>query len=119
MPWNAKPDAGRLAAGIPKSIYWASDPRGISQVGCVYTTQGFEFDYCGIIFGRDLRFDPVAGRWVGDRSESCDPVVSRSGDAFLDLVKNTYRVLLTRGLKGCYVYFQDDAAKAFSRSRIE
>lgn len=119
MPWNAKPDAGTLGAGIPKSIYWASDQRGINQVGCVYTAQGFEFDYCGVIFGHDLRFDPVTGGWVGDRSESRDPVVSRSGDAFVDLVKNTYRVLLTRGLKGCYVYFQDDATRAFFRSRIE
>jgi hypothetical protein len=119
MPWNARPDAGRLAPGIPKSDFWASDPRGINQVGCVYTAQGFEFDYCGVIFGRDLRFDPEVGRWVGDRTESRDPVVSRSGGAFLDLVKNTYRVLLTRGLKGCYVYFQDAPTKAFFRSRIE
>jgi DUF2075 family protein len=119
MPWNARPDEGKLAAGIPKSIYWASDPRGINQVGCVYTAQGFEFDYCGVIFGRDLRFDAAGGHWIGDPSESRDPVVSRSADAFIDLVKNTYRVLLTRGLKGCYVFFQDDATKAFVRSRIE
>ena len=119
MPWNARPDAGRLAVGLPKSIFWASDPRGINQVGCVYTAQGFEFDYCGVIFGRDLRFDPVAAAWVGDRTESRDPVVAKSAEGFLELVKNTYRVLLTRGLKGCYVYFQDDATKAFFRSRIE
>ena len=61
MPWNAKPDAGRLAAGIPSSNFWASDPRGINQVGCVYTAQGFEFDSCGVIFGRDLRFEADAG----------------------------------------------------------
>ena len=40
--------------GIPKSDFWASDPTGIDQVGCVYTAQGFEFDYVGVIFGRDL-----------------------------------------------------------------
>src|SRR5262249_20938299 len=119
MPWNAKPDAGKLATGIPKSIFWASDSRGINQVGCVYTAQGFEFDYCGVIFGRGLRFDPVAGRWIGDQRESRDPIVSRSREKFLDLVKNTYRVLLTRGLKGCYVYFLDEGTKAFVRSRIE
>jgi DUF2075 family protein len=50
MPWNAKPDAGRLAPGIPKSNFWASDPRGIDQVGCVYTAQGFEYDYARVIF---------------------------------------------------------------------
>jgi hypothetical protein len=119
MPWNAKPDAGRLAAGIPSSNFWASDPRGVNQVGCVYTAQGFEFDYCGVIFGRDLRFDATAAQWVGDHTESRDPQVRRSGEAFLALVKNTYRVLLTRGLKGCYVFFQDEATRAFVRSRIE
>lgn len=61
MPWNAKPDSTRLARGIPKSHYWSSDPAGIYQVGCVYTAQGFEFDYVGVIFGRNLRYDAHAG----------------------------------------------------------
>jgi uncharacterized protein len=119
MPWNAKGDAGKLARGIPKSDYWASDPAGVNQVGCVYTAQGFEFDYCGVIFGRDLRYDPAAAAWTGDRSESRDGAVLKAhGDDFLRLVKNTYRVLLTRGLKGCYIFFQDAATKAFFRSRM-
>jgi DUF2075 family protein len=119
MPWNAKPDAGRLADGIPKANYWASDPRGIDQVGCIYTAQGFEFDYAGLIWGGDLRYDPRAGQWIGDPSQSADPVVKRSKDQFLDLVKNTYRVLLTRGMKGCYVHFVDEDTRNFVRSRIE
>jgi uncharacterized protein len=119
MPWNAKPDNTRLAEGIPKSHYWASDPRGINQVGCVYTAQGFEFDYAGVIIGRDLRYKPATGTWIGDKTISHDSVVKRSGDRFADLVKNTYRVLLTRGLKGCYVYFEDDETRKFVQSRID
>jgi DUF2075 family protein len=119
MPWNARPDATRLAAGIPPSTYWASDPNGINQVGCVYTAQGFEFDYVGVIFGRDLRWDPAAAEWIGDSSESFDSIVKRSGDRFTDLVKRTYRVLLTRGMKGCYVYFEDPATQDYLRSRLE
>jgi DUF2075 family protein len=111
MPWNAKPDAGRLAPGIPPSNFWASDPNGINQVGCVYTAQGFEFDYVGVIWGRDLRWDPETNVWIGDPSHSHDSIVKRSGDRFTDLVKRTYRVLLTRGLKGCGVYFEDAATK--------
>jgi hypothetical protein len=118
MPWNAREDAGKLAKGIPKSDFWASDPLGIEQVGCVYTAQGFEFDYVGVIFGFDLRYDPVAGSWIGDSTESQDSVVKRSGDSFLNLVKNTYRVLLTRGLKGCYVTFLDQPTRDFVRSRL-
>jgi uncharacterized protein len=119
MPWNARPDSGRLAGGIPKSDFWASDPGGLEQVGCVYTAQGFEFDYVGVIFGRDLRYDASLGRWIGDKSESHDHVVKRSGERFLDLVKNTYRVLLTRGMKGCRVHFLDAATRDYVRSRLE
>jgi uncharacterized protein len=119
MPWNANSDKGRLASGIPKESFWASDPRGIDQVGCIYTAQGFEFDYVGIIWGPDLRYDPQRGQWIGDRTQSADRMVKSSGDQFMDLVKNTYRVLLTRGMKGCYVYFMDEDTRNFVRSRIE
>jgi ATP:corrinoid adenosyltransferase len=119
MPWNAKPDAGRLAKGIPKSNFWASDPGGLGQVGCVYTAQGFEFDYVGVIFGLDLRYDWKTNAWVGDRTKSFDTVVRRSGDQFMELVKNTYRVLLTRGIKGCYVHFMDDDTRRFVQSRMK
>jgi hypothetical protein len=117
--WNAKQDAGRLAVGIPKSVFWASDPAGINQVGCVYTAQGFEFDYVGVIFGLDLRYDPKTATWVGDSTQSHDSIVRRSKDMFTDMVKNTYRVLLTRGMKGCYVYFMDENTRNFFRSRME
>ncbi len=118
-PWNAKPDAGRLAPGIPKSNFWAYDPEGINQIGCIYTAQGFEFDYVGVIFGKDLIHDLDVGGWTGDRSESHDSVVKRSGDQFIELVKNTYRVLFSRGMKGCYVHFIDKDTERFFRSRIE
>jgi len=119
-PWNAKPDAGRLAKGVPESHLWARDPAGIDQVGCIYTAQGFEFDYAGLIFGRDLVFRPREG-WVGQPQESFDSGLKRGTplDEFTDLVKNSYRVLLSRGLKGCYVYFMDEPTRTFVESRME
>jgi len=118
-PWNARSGVTGLARGIPREIYWAHDPGGIDQIGCVYTAQGFEFDYVGIIWGPDLVYDLGAGQWRGDRKMSKDWIVSRSGNQFTDLVKNTYRVLLSRGLKGCYMYFIDKDTEAFVRSRTE
>ena len=118
-PWNARPEARRLARGIPKALLWAHDPRGIDQVGCVYTAQGFEFDYVGVIWGRDLTYDLDRQAWVGNPAQSYDSVVKRAKGQFVDLVKNTYRVLLTRGLKGCFVYFADKDTERFVRSRIE
>lgn len=118
-PWNAKPDAKRLARNVPKATLWAFDPRGIDQVGCVYTAQGFEFDYVGVIWGRDLRFDYQRQEWTADRSHSHDSVVKRGGDRFVDFVKNTYRVLLSRGLKGCYLYFEDAETAKYVLGRTE
>lgn len=117
-PWNAKPEARRLAKGIPRAPLWAYSPGGENQVGCIYTAQGFEFDYVGVIIGADLIYRPSEG-WMGDKRNSYDSIVKRSGDRFVELVKNTYRVLLTRGMKGCYVCFLDKATEDFFRSRTE
>src|SRR5450756_2693562 len=97
-PWNARPETARLPAGVPSSNLWAYEPNGIDQIGCVYTAQGFEFDYVGVIFGTDLKFNPDNSTWEGHPENSKDNQVSGSED-FLKLVKNTYRVLLTRGMK--------------------
>ncbi len=67
-PWNAKPEARRLAKGIPKSMFWATGPGGVEQVGCIYTAQGFEFDYAAVIWGSDLVIRD--GQWVGQAAAS-------------------------------------------------
>jgi len=118
-PWNARPNATRLQRNIPKANLWAYDPNGINQIGCIYTAQGFEFDYVGVIFGEDLVYDLDSQEWKGNRGNSADTVVSRSGDKFLELTKNTYRVLLSRGMKGCYVYFMNKDTERFFKSRME
>jgi hypothetical protein len=70
----------------------------------------------GVIFGRDLVYE---SGWRGDRKVSQDPVVKNSrGEVFLTLVKQTYRVLLTRGVKGCYLFFEDSDTKDFFLSRM-
>ena len=103
-PWNAKPD--KRVPDAPESHYWASDERGFGQVGCVYTAQGFEYDWAGVIFGPDfVRRD---GRWVARREHSHDPAVRRASEEhFHLLVRNTYKVLLTRGMRGVCVYSTD------------
>jgi uncharacterized protein len=120
MPWNAKPDKSRLAPGIPRSHLWASEPGGLEQVGCIYTAQGFEFDHVGVIWGRDLVHRGRRG-WVGQPEHSHDGGLKRgtSPERFTELVKNTYRVLLSRGLRGCTVHFLDEPTRDFVLSRIE
>lgn len=118
-PWDARPEARRLAPEIPPASLWAYDPNGINQIGCIYTAQGFEFDYVGVIFGEDLVYNFDEQKWQGNKENSSDNVVRRSKENFVDLIKNTYRVLLSRGMKGCYVYFMNKDTERFFKSRIE
>ena len=120
MPWDAKPGAKKLAKEIPPASLWATDPRGINQIGCVYTAQGFEYDFAAVIWGADLVIRD--GTRVGQPTESRDSGLKRNlkkGDVdFVDLVKNTYRVLLTRGMRGCWIYFVDEETREFVKRRI-
>ena len=118
-PWDARPEARKLAKGIPKATLWADDPNGINQVGCVYNAQGFEFDYVGVIVGPDLRYNFDRQAWEGHPENSHDAVVKRDRERFTDLTKNTYRVLFSRGMKGCFAYFMDKDTERFFRSRME
>jgi len=120
MTWEAKNESKKLAPGIPKAALWAYDPNGVNQIGSIYTIQGFEFDYVGVIFAEDLVYDPNKKEWAGISQNSCDPQVKKAkGEDFVKYVKNVYRTLLTRGMKGCYVYFMDKNTENYFRSRIE
>ncbi|OZM73176.1 ATP-binding protein [Amycolatopsis antarctica] len=112
-PWNAKPNT--RVPDAPESYYWASDDRGFNQVGCIYTAQGFEYDWAGVLFGPDfVRRDD---KWVALREESHDPAVKKAGEfEFPALIRNTYKVLLTRGMRGVCLYSTDAETHEFLRS---
>ncbi|GGO30244.1 DUF2075 domain-containing protein [Micromonospora parathelypteridis] len=117
-PWNVRSE--RSVGEAPGSAFWATDPNGFGQVGCVYTAQGFEYDWSGVIIGPDL----VArdGRLVTRREESKDSSIrSRKsvGDGEVDrLIRNTYKVLLTRGMRGTVLYATDPETREFLRDLV-
>jgi uncharacterized protein len=102
-PWNLRSD--KTLNGIPPSSLWATDDAGFGQVGCIYTAQGFEYDYGGVIMGADLVWRE--DHWEPSPAASRDPDL-RHADNFDELVRNTYKVLLTRGLLGCIIYSVDE-----------
>ncbi|GAA2914176.1 ATP-binding protein [Actinoplanes cyaneus] len=110
-PWNVKND--RSVGDAPGSPFWATDPNGFGQVGCVYTAQGFEYEWSGVIIGPDL----VArnGRLVTRRSECKDPAFRKSvpDDVVDQLIRNTYKVLLTRGMRGTTLVSDDPETRDF------
>ena len=108
---------------------WLVAPGSIEQVGCIHTCQGLELDYVGVIIGPDMLF--------ADGAVQTDPLKRSSQDQTLRgyrgkwrkdaelrqradrIVRNTYKTLMTRGMKGCYVYCCDPALADFLRSRIK
>jgi DUF2075 family protein len=114
LPWNAKP--GKKTRDAPSASLWATNPRGIDQVGCIYTAQGFEYDYGGVILGADLVWR--TDHWEADSTQSRDPIVKRA-ENFPELAKHTYKVLLTRGLLGCAVYSVDRETREFLHDLLE
>lgn len=117
MSWN-----------LGNSIF-ALDDTSIDQIGCIHTSQGLEFDYVGVIIGDDMRF--VANHVVTDYTKRAKTDQSMKGIKKLakaspaeaqargeEMIKNTYRTLMTRGMKGCYVYCTDPALRDYLRHRL-
>jgi uncharacterized protein len=106
-PWNVKGD--RAAGGAPPAALWATESAGFGQVGCIYTAQGFEYDWNGVIIGPDLVWR--GNDWVAIRSANRDPDLrsqTRVSDLeFGRLLRNVYKVLLTRGMVGTILYSTD------------
>ena len=126
MPWETHDDIvkfGKLPKGYVKWFEWAYKPEGIKQVGCIYTAQGFEFDYAGVIIGEDLQYDPIQQLIITDKSKSKDPVLCMTRQeatmTFDQYVRNIYRVLMSRGMKGCYVYIMDEELRNYFKSRLK
>ncbi|GII60260.1 ATP-binding protein [Sphaerisporangium krabiense] len=116
-PWNVKDE--RAVGDAPPSALWATEPGGFGQVGCVFTAQGFEYDWNGVIIGPDL----VArdGKLVTVRSASKDPALTKKvSDAEADrLIRNSYKVLLTRGMVGTAIYAVDPETQRYFATMID
>ena len=105
-------------------VDWVNSPTSADEVGSIHTIQGYDLNYAGVVIGRDLRFDIEKQRMVLDRQNYFDAKGVENnrmlGIQFTDedirqFVLNIYRVLLTRGIKGTYVYVVDDALRAHLR----
>ncbi len=106
---------------------WILHPKSVEEIGCIHTCQGLEVDYVGVIVGPDLRVvegrlttNPLA-RAKTDKSlagytkeSKVDPIAANlKAD---EIIRNTYRTLMSRGMKGCYVYFTDPVTADYFRN---
>lgn len=110
--WNLKDDS-----------IWAINPNSFDQVGCIHTAQGLEFDYVGVLIGNDLRFDEKSGCIITDKhaiskDDKSSGIKSADDATARKLILNTYKTLLTRGQKGCFVYCEDKALREYIKRLI-
>lgn len=139
-PWLSKKDskAADIVIGDNYARQWNLDQDGslwiivensIEQVGCIHTCQGLEVDYIGVIIGPDLvvrdgqvvtspherdKHDKSIRGWKKLMKEQ--PALAQQETALI--IKNTYRTLMTRGMKGCYLYCTDQETAQYFESRL-
>jgi DUF2075 family protein len=106
---------------------WINSPNALDEVGSIHTVQGYDLNYAGVIIGRDLRFDTASGEIRFDRAHYFDKKGRENNrrrrlvytDAEIErYVKNIYAVLLTRGIRGTFVYVCDEALREHLRAFI-
>lgn len=108
---------------------WIMKPNSIEEVGCIHTCQGLELEYVGVIIGPDLIVRDGVVTTQPDKRAKQDKTIfgykSRLKETPVEttrqldlIIKNTYRTLMTRGMKGCYVYSEDEETRDFLRSRL-
>lgn len=117
MKWNLDTD-GSL---------WIIGEESVNEIGCIHTCQGLEVDYIGVVVGPDLIvkngkvLTQPAARAKSDRSvrgykKLLEEKPEEAKDTLRAIIKNTYRTLMTRGMKGCYVYFVDKETEDYFKS---
>lgn len=119
MSWN-------LEHGEPFAVADTS----INEIGCIHTSQGLEFDYVGVIIGDDIRYEN--GEVITDFTKRAKTDNSLKGIKSLyktnpeeaqkradEIIRNTYRTLLTRGMKGCYIYCVDPELEQYLKDRLK
>ncbi|WP_461813006.1 DNA/RNA helicase domain-containing protein [Faecalimonas sp.] len=107
-----------ISWNLKNTTTFAIDENSVNEAGCIHTSQGLEFAYVGVIIGDDLRYDN--GKIVTDFTKRARTDQSLKGIKKMykedpkkaekiadEIIKNTYRTLMTRGMKGCYVYCTD------------
>lgn len=134
FPWISRTEKNEIDIHIDnfhaqwnRTKSFATDKKSIDEVGCIHTTQGMEFEYIGLIIGDDFLYrdhkvitdytkhPDGANEFKRPHKRKVDP----NDEPIIDqLIRNTYRVLFTRGQKGCYIYCMDKELSEYIKRRI-
>ncbi|NBU23888.1 MAG: DUF2075 domain-containing protein, partial [Actinobacteria bacterium] len=106
-------------------VDWVNSPTSINEVGSIHTIQGYDLNYAGVIIGNDLQFDPVTKTFRFNRDSYFDAKgkennpaqgLKYSDEELLQFIINIYKVLMTRGVKGTFVFATNPGMRALINS---
>lgn len=140
--WNSKKDKNLYDVVIPEHKFqmrwnltddgslWIIKPDSVNEIGCIHTCQGLEMDYVGVIMGPDLIVrngkvltQPTArakdDKTVRGYKKLMEKRPEETKATLQAIITNTYRTLMTRGMKGCWVYFTDEETRDHFANAIQ
>lgn len=103
-------------------MLWATRDDGIMQAGCIHTSQGLEFDYCGVIIGNDLAIDEnniIFGNIKEYKDISGKKNLKDKPELLSQYIKNIYKILLSRGQKGTYIFIRNNELREYFKKHIK
>ena len=125
IPWETL-SSGRKPKGVYKNMYapnadvWLNDINGINQTGCIHSAQGWEVDYVGVIIAGDIKYDSKNDcLCCNEEVKNEDSKVPKTGAERDRITKNIYRVLMTRGKKGCFLYACDPEVREYFKRLLK
>ena len=140
--WKSKKDGKTMDIGFPEhqfemkwnlaqeGMLWITKPDSVDEIGCIHTCQGLELDYVGVIIGKDLivrngevLVDPSMRSRMDSSIKGYKKMLKENPEKAKDLIrriiKNTYRTLMTRGIKGCYIWAEDEETNALLKEMVK
>lgn len=98
-----------------KNSEWILRRGSVNEIGCIHTTQGYDLNYVGVIFGEEIDYDPTTGSIEIYPERFFDKNVKKgsSADELKRYIVNAYKVMLTRGIRGCYIYACNEGLRGY------
>ena len=102
---------------------WIASKNAVNEIGCIHTLQGYDLNYVGLIIGEDIKYDKETGKIYADKDHYFDQQgksgVANDPEALKEYLLNIYLTLMTRGIKGTYLYVCDDDLREYFKRFVD
>ena len=130
-PWISKSDKDAYDIMLDNRYYkwntvscdWVNHPGSVDEIGCIHTIQGYDLNYCAVIFGYEIDYDRTAKKITVNKNKYWDnlgkSVGTKDPEVLKEYVLNIYKTLMTRGIRGTYVYVCNEGLREYLKQYID